>query len=214
MKTEHRSGTAGARWMLVAALVMLAAGSFYFLGYRPEVEKSANLASDHEEKRLFLQKTQAIVDAKRADLAAEGASADTAKREAAVPGEPDREGILLDLEQAAKSSGAKIQEVVFEEPGIGAQTAAASETTPTGDSSTLNGSSVAGLPNGAEDLTAAGFTEMLMRVNLRGTLAEVKNFAAALQGAERLYVVLSFEYGNEEAVDSNTSVFQLLAFYR
>ncbi|MNP56530.1 hypothetical protein D3C76_1512640 [compost metagenome] len=78
----------------------------------------------------------------------------------------------------------------------------------------MNGSSVAGLPNGAEDLTAAGFTEMLMRVNLRGTLAEVKNFAAALQGAERLYVVLSFEYGNEEAVDSNTSVFQLLAFYR
>ncbi|WP_178019880.1 hypothetical protein [uncultured Paenibacillus sp.] len=213
MKTEHRSGSARARWMLVAALVMLAAGSFYFLGYRPEAEKSVNLEADHEEKRLFLQKTQAIVDAKRADLAAEKASADSAKREAAVPDEPDREGILLDLEQAATTSGVKIQEVVFEEPGTGGQTAVAAETTPTGDPSTLEGNSSAGLLNGA-DFGAAGFNAMSMRLNLRGTLAEVKSFAAALQGAERLYVVQSFEYGNEEATESNASVFRLLAFYR
>lgn len=199
--------------MLVAALVMLAAGSFYFLGYRPEAEKSVNLEADHEEKRLFLQKTQAIVDAKRADLAAEEASADSAKREAAVPDEPDREGILLDLEQAATTSGVKIQEVVFEEPGTGGQTAVAAETTPTGDPSTLEGNSSAGLLNGA-DFGAAGFNAMSMRLNLRGTLAEVKSFAAALQGAERLYVVQSFEYGNEEATESNASVFRLLAFYR
>mgnify|MGYP001087362918 CR=1 FL=1 len=199
--------------MLVAALVMLAAGSFYFLGYRPEAEKSVNLEADHEEKRLFLQKTQAIVDAKRADLAAEKASADSAKREAAVPDEPDREGILLDLEQAATTSGVKIQEVVFEEPGTGGQTAVAAETTPTGDPSTLEGNSSAGLLNGA-DFGAAGFNAMSMRLNLRGTLAEVKSFAAALQGAERLYVVQSFEYGNEEATESNASVFRLLAFYR
>lgn len=221
--------------MLVAALVMLAAGSFYFFGYRPEAEKSVNLESDHAEKRLFLQKTLSIVDAKRADLAAEGASADTAEREAAVPDEPDREGILLDLEQAAKSSGAQIREVVFEEPGNGGQAAAAAETLPTAEPSNLGASSPTGadsqsafpasadgfpaamgdpgLLNGA-DFNSTGFTAMSLRLNLRGTLAQVKTFAAALQAAERLYVVRSFEYGKEEALESETAVFQLLTLYR
>ncbi|MGG3456719.1 hypothetical protein [Paenibacillus rhizolycopersici] len=204
MKTEHQSGSAGARWMLIAALVMLAAGSFYFFGYRPEVAKSVNLESDHEEKQLFLQKTQAIADAKRADLAAENASADTAKQEAAVPDEPDREGTLLDLEQAAKSSGVQIREVVFEESGIGEPSAASAETTPMDALGPLN----------EADINSAGFTVMSFRLNLKGTLAEVKSFAAALQDAERLYVVQSLDYGDEEATGTKTAVLQILALYR
>ncbi|WP_068782916.1 hypothetical protein [Paenibacillus phocaensis] len=236
MKTEHSSGSAGARWMMVAALVMLAAGAFYFLGYRPAVETSVNLEADHEEKRLFLQKTQTILDAKRADLAAEGASADNAKREAAVPGEPDREGILLDLEQAAKSSGVRIQEVVFAVPGLGGQ-AAAVEARLAGDSAPSSsvespasgqdsplasqapmGGSLSGAGNPGllmeADFSSAGFTATSLRLTLRGTLAEVKNFAAALQHDERLYVVQSFEYGNEEAMDSQAAVFRLVTFHR
>ena len=190
--------------MLVAALVMLAAGSFYFFGYRPEVAKSVNLESDRVEKQLFLQKTQAIVDAKRADLAAENASADTAKQEAAVPDEPGREGTLLDLEQAAKSSGVQIREVVFEESGIGEPSAASAETTPMDAPGLLN----------EADINSAGFTVMSFRLNLKGTLAEVKSFAAALQDAERLYVVQSFDYGDEEATGTKAAVLQMLAFYR
>ncbi|MBW4840713.1 MAG: hypothetical protein KZY74_15070 [Paenibacillaceae bacterium] len=204
MKTEQSFGSAGARWMLVAALVMLAAGSFYFFGYRPEVEQSVSLESDHEEKRLFLQKTQAIVEARRADLAAENASADAAKREAAVPGEPDREGILLDLEQAAKSSGVRIQEVVFEENGISEPSADLAEPTPIDDPGLLN----------EADFNSAGFNEMSFRLKLKGALVEVKSFAAALQDAERLYVVQSFNYGDEEATGTKTAVLQLLALYR
>lgn len=204
MKTEHRSGSAGARWKLVAALVMLAAGSFYFFGYRPEAEQSVSLESDHEEKRLFLQKTQEIVEARRADLAAENASADAAKREAAVPDEPDREGILLDLEQAAKSSGVRIQEVVFEETGISEPSADPAETAPMDNPGLLS----------EADFNLAGFTGMSFRLNLQGALAEVKSFAAALHKDERLYVVQSFEYGNDEATGTKTAVLQLLAFYR
>lgn len=235
MNAEHRSGTAGARWILAAALVMLAAGSFYFWGYQPEVEKIASLKSNHEEKRLFLQKTRAIVEAKRAELAAESTSADTMEREAAVPGESDREGILLDLEQAAKSAGVQIQEVVFEAPGIGALSEASAETLPTDSLSTLDENLSAGVDllsalstsiNGSPaamgelgllqevDLTAAGFSSLSLRLTLRGTLAEVKSFAAVVQSAKRLYVVQSFEYGKEEALVSETAAFRLVAFYR
>ncbi|MGN8769178.1 hypothetical protein ACTNDP_09190 [Paenibacillus barengoltzii] len=234
MNTEHRSGSAGARWMLIAALVLLAAGSFYFFGYRPEMEKSANLASDHEAKQLFLQKTQAIVEAKRADAAASDALADTAKREAAVPEEPDREGILLDLERAAKSSGVQIREVVFEGPESGGSFAVSADAAAVDNSLSLDGSvsilnslpagssstdgvpsalGASGLLNEAE-LSTAGFTVMSLQLQLRGSLAEVKNFAAALQKADRLYIVDSFEYGREEEVESKTAAFRLLALYR
>ncbi|MGG6314630.1 hypothetical protein [Paenibacillus macerans] len=236
MRTGTQNGLAGARWMLAAAVIMLAAGSFYFFGYRPAVSESASLQSEREEKEQFLQKTAAVVSAKRDEAAAGNASADAAKREATIPARPDREGILLDLERAAKESGVQLQEIVFEEPEAGLQEGAlegvstvdssasdengfiAGNTATSNPSRSFSGGLSAALHGaGLVEETAlgsAGISAVSLQVNLKGTLAAVQSFSASLQEAERLYVVRSFGYGRDEVTGSETSVIGLAAFYR
>lgn len=216
----------GGRWVLAAAIVMLIVGSFYYFVYRPVVAEFTNLEQQFAEDREFLQKTEAIVLARRAAVAGEQASSDTAKRDAAVPAIPGQEAILLELQLTAAATGVKLEEVVFEEPTIPAPSGTEVEgfalerfdlispfSTGDGVSSDLS-AAVAGtkLPDD-EVIGMAGISAVRIQVNLRGAAATVKAFSKGLQQTERLYIVRSFTYGTD-AAGKETSSLGLVAFYR
>lgn len=217
----------GGRWVLAAAIVMLVVGSFYYFGYRPAVAEFTNLEQQFAENRDFLQKTEAIVLARRAAVAGEQASPDIAKRDAAVPAIPGQEAILLELQLTAAATGVKLEEVVFEEPTVPASPGTEVEgfalerfalikpfsTEGAGAATDLSAAFEGTKLPDDEVISLAGISAVRIQVNLRGAAASVKAFSKGLQQTERLYIVRSFAYGTD-AAGKETSSLGLVAFYR
>ncbi|MEF2966350.1 hypothetical protein V3851_10965 [Paenibacillus sp. M1] len=202
--------------LLAAVAIILLSGLFYLFWFRPAYTESKELRAENEEKLKFLQATESIVSSKRQE--ADSSPRDELTLNAAVPDTPEQDGILRDLEQAAKESGAQIIEVSFdtdeasEGMAVGKEAAMGSPAKKGAEGEALSLS----LPDLLDPaaLLSADLSKVPMKVRLKATIAQVKEFAASLQEAKRLYVVESFSYGEEAGGADDQAVVNLSAFLR
>lgn len=200
--------------LAVALLIILLTGLFYMFWYRPALSESRTLRAESDEKLKFLQATESIVKNKR-DEVKNSAGNETANKKV-VPESMDQEGILRDLETARQASGAVVREISFGTDASGGESASGTSTAEdlaaTGKPAEMALSlALSGMMDRA-NLLAVGLSPVRAEVRLSASLPQVKQFAASLQQAERLYVVQSFSFGEgndglEKAVSISVSTF-------
>ncbi|WP_410771102.1 hypothetical protein [Fontibacillus sp. BL9] len=194
--------------LLLAVILFLGIGVFYFFWYRPAVTESRALFAEQEETLNFLQQTEAIAEEKRKDTEA----ADNQKFEQAkVPSLPDREQILRDVETAAKTSGMTVNEVAFLSTNeLSQDIQGTGEEAGTADA----GKNLLSELNTTK-LETEGLASVSLEVRLSGTLPQMKSFAANLQKEERLYISTSLLFGDESNNSTTVAaVMGLTALYR
>lgn len=195
--------------LLLAVIIFVFCGVFYFLWYRPVLNESHSLSARQQESVQFLHKTEQIAEDKRAQ-AREAAAEQAGLDQGQLPKKVDQEGMLRDLEKAADLSGVKVLGASFllEEPvTVDRPNAVSTE----GESiSAADGFS--GLLERANQ-QIPGLLSIGIELRLEGSLEATKHFLAAIHSEERLYIAEAMQYKATSGEGSRTSSLRLRSFY-